>query len=80
MRTAGVSRLLDSVGRVVIPKDLRELYNWGTADTIELFPTEDGILLKKESNGCGICASVIDLKVVCGRKVCRTCLKKIVES
>ena len=38
---------LDAVGRIVIPKDLREQY--GIKKAVELIPTTEGILIKKAS-------------------------------
>jgi AbrB family looped-hinge helix DNA binding protein len=41
-----VKRCVDKLGRLVLPKDMRNLYGIHTGDTIEIMATEEGILLK----------------------------------
>jgi AbrB family looped-hinge helix DNA binding protein len=42
----GILRQVDSLGRIVIPKELRSLYQIETNDQIEIIGTDGGILLK----------------------------------
>lgn len=42
----GVMRHIDSLGRIVIPKELRSLYQIETNEQIEIIGTDEGILLK----------------------------------
>lgn len=42
----GIMRQVDSLGRIVIPKELRTLYQIETNDQIEIIGTDEGILLK----------------------------------
>ncbi len=46
MDAFGVVRKMDSLGRLVLPVELRNLYHFGKEDDIEIVPTKDGILLK----------------------------------
>ena len=43
----GITRPLDQVGRVVIPKDIRENMKWDTGDKVQFFKVEGGLLLVK---------------------------------
>ena len=43
----GIQRKIDSLGRIVLPKDLRDFYKMQDGDTVEIIPTENGILIKK---------------------------------
>lgn len=46
MLKIGVMRHIDSLGRIVIPKELRSLYQIETNEQIEIIGTDEGILLK----------------------------------
>ena len=43
----GIQKKIDNLGRIVLPKEIREFYCMGLDDTIEIIPTEDGILIRK---------------------------------
>lgn len=43
----GIQRKIDNLGRIVLPKEFRELYNIKEGDFIEIIPTKRGILIKK---------------------------------
>ena len=46
-----VEKWLDKLGRVVLPKNMRDYYNISPNDKIKLIPTDSGILIVKvESN------------------------------
>ena len=45
-----VEKAVDNVGRIVIPKNLREYYNIEPSDKILLVPRDDGILITKDEN------------------------------
>lgn len=44
-----VTRQIDSVGRVVIPKEIREDFNMEIGDKITFYKTKDGLLLVKSN-------------------------------
>lgn len=47
MKATGIVRQIDALGRVVIPKELRRRYGWAKDDPIEIYVTEEGVLLRK---------------------------------
>lgn len=50
MKATGIVRRIDDLGRVVVPKELRDTLKISEGDTIEIFTAEDGeIVLKKYS-------------------------------
>lgn len=79
MRSTGIVRQLDEVGRIVIPKELRDIYSLGNKDSLEIFTTEEGILLKKYNPGCDFCGKFDQIKYFKNRKVCVSCRKEIAE-
>ena len=48
-KTPGITRRVDDLGRVVIPKEIRRAYRIKEGDPLEIIVTENGILLKKYS-------------------------------
>ena len=44
-----IKRCVDELGRLVLPKDMRNHYGIKTGDTLEIVATEDGILIKMPS-------------------------------
>lgn len=49
MDAIGVVRKIDSLGRIVLPVELRKFYRIGKEADVKIIPTKDGILLKKPS-------------------------------
>lgn len=79
MRATGIVRQIDELGRIVLPKELREVYNFGARDGIEILTTEEGLLLKKYNPGCEFCGKFESIKYFKGKKLCIRCRKEISE-
>lgn len=82
MKTHGVIRRVDSLGRIVIPSEIRNLLDITGADkgegtTLEILVKDDYIMLRKYQPFCFICGSSEDLEIIDGKKVCMECIKKI---
>lgn len=77
MKSTGIVRDLDQLGRVVIPKELRTTLDIKEGDPIEVFVDGSDIILRKFENSCIFCGGESDLVLFEGRKICRECLKKI---
>lgn len=52
MKATGIVRKVDELGRVVLPKELRNVYDIKEKDVVEIFVDEDCIILKKYQ--CGL--------------------------
>lgn len=84
MKNRGIMRQLDSAGRIVIPKEFREMIGAeNSTDKFEIFLQDDSIILKKFQPTCIFCnnfARVIEYE---GHCVCESCvekMKKMVEA
>ncbi|MBC1376007.1 AbrB/MazE/SpoVT family DNA-binding domain-containing protein [Listeria sp. FSL L7-0091] len=51
MKSTGMVRKIDELGRVVIPIEIRRTMNLNVKDSLEIFTDEDAIILKKYSAG-----------------------------
>lgn len=47
MRSTGVVRKVDDLGRVVVPVEIRRIFDIQVSDPIEIYTEEDKIILKK---------------------------------
>ena len=48
-----VTKRIDDLGRIVIPKELRKYYGLDVHDEVELIPTASGILIAKKDSSKG---------------------------
>ena len=77
MKSLGIIRRVDELGRIVLPVETRKLMGLETRDGVEIFVEDDRIILKKYQPSCVFCGEadgVVDFK---GKKVCKTCIEKL---
>lgn len=80
MKSTGIVRTIDSVGRFVIPMELRRKMNLINAeDALEVFVDDDKIVLRKYSPSCIFCKSLDDIIEYNGQKLCNECIKNLHE-
>ncbi len=73
MKSTGIVRKLDELGRVVIPIELRRTLDIKVKDPLEIFVDDDKIILKKFSPSCVFCGESKDIFDFKGKKVCKEC-------
>ena len=66
MKSTGIVRPVDSLGRIVLPIELRRILNINCKDPVEIFVDEDKIVLKKYQPSCIFCDSMDEIKVYRG--------------
>ena len=79
MKTTGIVRKVDELGRIVLPIELRRTLGIEVRDPIEIYVDEDKILLKKYAPACIICGESDDLIEYKGQKICRKCIERMGE-
>lgn len=77
MKSTGVVRRIDELGRVVLPIEIRKLFDIANKDAIEIFVDDDKIILKKYEPSCIFCGSMNEGAVFHGKIVCNKCLSKL---
>ena len=77
MKSTGIVRKIDELGRLVIPMEIRRGFNLDVKDPVEFFIEEDRIILKKYQPGCRGCNKTNDLIEVYGIKLCNDCFEKV---
>ena len=77
LKSLGIVRKVDSLGRIVIPKELRTTMNIVEDETVlEISSDGEKIVLSKYVQGCHCCGRADGLKEVMGLKICPDCLKE----
>lgn len=79
MKTTGIVRKVDELGRVVLPIELRRNMDIEVRDSLEIYVDGDSIILKKYEPACIFCGSAKNIKDYMGKNVCATCAKKLGE-
>ena len=79
MRSTGIVRKVDELGRVVIPIDLRRKLSIEEYDCLEINVQEDTILLRKHFPSCVFCQSKDDVIKFKNRFLCMSCIRELTE-
>ena len=78
MKSTGMIRAVDKMGRVVIPKEIRKQLNVeNDVDSFEIYMDGDKVILKKYRPTCVFCDSLSDCVEFNGYTVCADCIKKL---
>ena len=78
MKSTGIVRAVDKMGRVVIPKEIRkQLKVENDVDSFEIFMDNDRVILKKYQPSCIFCGELGDSLEINGYTVCRDCIEKL---
>ena len=77
MKSTGIVRKVDELGRIVLPIELRRTLDIMEKDCLEIYVHEDTIVLKKYQPACVFCDNTKDLIEYKGKTVCRTCIRML---
>lgn len=77
MKSTGVVRNIDELGRIVVPKEVRRKMGINNGDAVEIYVEGDKIILTKYQDCCIFCGGNEDLVECRGKQVCRRCLEEI---
>ncbi len=77
MKTTGMIRQLDSLGRIVLPIELRRTLDIKTKDILEILVEGNTVVLRKYESACHFCGSTNGLTPYREKMVCKRCLKEL---
>lgn len=77
MKSTGIIRKVDELGRVVIPIELRNTLKIAEKDPIEIFVDGTSIVLKKYESTCVFCGNSKKLVAYKDKLICEKCAKQI---
>lgn len=77
IKSTGIVRRIDELGRVVIPMEIRHQFGIAVRDPIEIFVDGSSIILKKYGANCVFCGSTKSLSEYNDKLICSKCAKEI---
>ena len=79
MKSTGIVRHIDELGRVVVPKEIRKKLGIENTDPVEIYVDGDKIILTKYHPVCHFCGSIDELVEFKGKNVCSACISELRE-
>ena len=79
MKSTGIIRKVDELGRIVLPIELRRTLDIEVRDEMEIFIDDGKIVLQKFEPTCTFCGSSRSMITFCGKNVCYDCAEKLKE-
>jgi len=73
MKSTGIVRKVDDLGRIVLPKELRSTLGINERDPMEIYTEGHTIVLKKFELSCVFCNGTENLRAFKDRYICAVC-------
>lgn len=77
MKSTGIVRKVDELGRIVLPIELRRTLDISEKDPLEIYIDGSAIVLKKYQPACIFCDDAKDITLFRGKNVCSKCIQAI---
>ena len=77
MKSTGIVRRVDELGRIVLPKELRGTLDIKERDAVEIFVEGDLVILKKYHPACIFCGEADEVTDFRGKKICNKCRREM---
>ena len=79
MKSTGIVRKVDELGRIVLPIELRRTLDISEKDALEIYVEGDSIILRKYQAACVFCEGTKRIVSYRGKNVCPDCVAKLKE-
>ncbi len=77
MKSTGIVRSIDELGRIVLPMELRKTMDINSKDKLEIYVDGDSIVLKKHQFACSFCGSCEDVVNFKDHCICKNCIEEL---
>ena len=77
MKSTGIVRKVDELGRIVLPIEMRRTQDIAEKDALEIYVEGSSVILKNYKPSCIFCDSSKDITVFRGKNICPKCLKEL---
>lgn len=79
-KNTGIVRKIDELGRIVVPKEIRNIYDINEGDVVEFFVDEEKIIIRKyKTQTCIFCKSTERLTYFREQFVCFSCVENVTK-
>lgn len=77
MKSTGIVRNIDELGRLVVPKELRKKMGIKENDPVEIYVDGDKIVIAKYHSLCHFCGASADVVDYRDKKICKNCIDEL---
>lgn len=77
MKSTGIVRKVDELGRIVLPIELRRTLDIAERDSLEIYVDGPSIVLRKYQPACIFCDDAKNVINYKGKNVCPNCIKAL---
>ncbi|GAB6138115.1 AbrB/MazE/SpoVT family DNA-binding domain-containing protein [Halanaerobaculum tunisiense] len=77
MKSTGIVRKVDGLGRMVIPIELRRTLGIDTKDPLEIYVDGDKVIFKKYEPACVFCGEAGDVTEFKDKLICSDCIEEV---
>ncbi len=77
MKSTGIVRKVDELGRIVLPIELRRTLDIMERDALEIYVDGDCVVLKKYAPSCIFCGDAKNVVNFRGKNVCPNCIREL---
>lgn len=79
LKSTGVVRKVDELGRIVIPIELRRTMGIEEKDSLEIYVDNEKIILKKYEPACIFCGNAEEVVNYKGKNLCKGCMTELTK-
>ena len=79
MKSTGIIRRLDELGRIVIPKEMRDKLDISVGTPLEIHVEGDTIVIRKDIDTCVFCGDSTDITEFKGKNICAACHRELLQ-
>ena len=77
MKSTGIVRKVDELGRIVLPIELRRTLDIAEKDCLEIYMDGASIVLKKYQPSCIFCDESKNVTLFRGKNICSKCVQEL---
>lgn len=77
IKSTGIVRKVDELGRIVLPIELRRTLEINVKDAIEIYVEGNTVILKKYEPACIFCGNAKNVTTYKDKNICADCLEEL---
>lgn len=77
MKSTGIVRKVDELGRIVLPIELRRTLDIAEKDALEIYVEGNNVVLRKYQPACVFCGDAREVKTFHGKNICANCMQEL---
>lgn len=77
MKSTGIVRKVDELGRIVLPIELRRTLGIAEKDSLEIYTDGTTVVLRKYQPACIFCDSATEIVNYKGKNICTHCMETL---